>query len=66
MMTGIDVKIWMMKKPLKARQIAKEYGCSEVFVCNFLKGNATSKGLMAFFINKGCPKENFRNGKVAA
>lgn len=65
-MTGIQVKIWMMGIPIKARDIAKEYGCSDVFVSEFLKGNRTSKDFVTFLIDKGCPEKNFKNGKVAA
>jgi len=65
-MTGIKVKIWMMTQPVKARRIAKGYGCSESFISKFLKGEKPSQGLVDYLIKEGCPKEHFKNGKVAA
>lgn len=65
-MIGIDVKIWMMKQPLKARDIAKGYGCDDGFVSHFLVGRKTSKGLAEYLIKKGCPQKYFKNGRVAA
>ena len=62
---GLDVKIWMMKQALKQRDIAKEYGCVDMVVSDFIRGKRTSKGLAEYFINKGCPKRNFKNGRVA-
>jgi hypothetical protein len=65
-MTGIDVKIWMMTKGIKARDIADQYDCDESFVSRFLTGKKTSKALANHLIRKGCPKKYFKNGKVAA
>ena len=60
------IKIWMFVKGLNARSIADKYGSTEQFVGQFLKGRKTSKGLVGFFIDKGCPKIYFKNGRVAA
>ena len=65
-MNGIDVKIWMMKQPLKARDIAKGYGCDDGFVSNFLRGRKTSHGLADYLIELGCPQKYFKGGRVAA
>ncbi len=40
---GIDVKIWMMKQALKNRDIAKGYGCGDMVVSNFIRGNGHQK-----------------------
>lgn len=66
MKNKIDIKIWMLKTGVRARQIAREYGCSDAFVSAFLDGLATSNPLADFLIQKGCPKKNFKNGRVAA
>ena len=63
-MTGINVKIWMWHRTVKAREIAEGYGCSESFVSRFLKGKRQSQGLVDYLVNEGCPKEHFKNGKV--
>ncbi len=65
-MTGLNVKIWMMKKPLTATEIAEGYGSSASFVSQFLRGNKTSQKLVDFLTDEGCPKKHFKNGKVAA
>jgi len=62
----ITVKVWMAMADINARGLAQKYKKSEQFVGRFLKGKATSEPLANFLINKGCPKENFKNGKIAA
>ncbi len=64
-MTGFDVKIWMMQSGIKATDIAENHGCDDSLVSRFLKGKKTSQPLVDLFINKGCPEEYFKNGKVA-
>lgn len=63
---GLDVKIWLLKQDLEQKAIAKEYGCSEFFVSAFVRGQRVSNGLATYFVKKGCPKEYFKNGRVAA
>ncbi|MBU8910685.1 MAG: hypothetical protein KOO65_05395 [Desulfobacterales bacterium] len=65
-MAKVSVRIWMLKKQIKARRIAEEYGSSEVFICTFLEGISTSKPLTEFFIKKGCPAKYFKNNRVAS
>jgi len=65
-MTGLDVRIWMMSNSIKAKDIAKEYGCTKSFVSKFLKGNKTSKDLADYLIKAGCPSKYFKGGKLAA
>ena len=65
-MGGLNVKIWMMKNDLRVTDIAEEYGCRDSFVSNFLKGRRRSKDLVAYLIDKGCPKKFFNNGNEAA
>lgn len=61
---GLDVKVWMMRHGLTGRDIAQGYGCVDMVVSNFIRGKRTSKGLAAYFINKGCPEKYFKNGRV--
>jgi hypothetical protein len=63
---GLDVKIWLIKHGLTQKAMANGYGCSELFVSCFVRGERTSNGMAEYFINKGCPKEYFKNGRVAA
>lgn len=65
-MKATEVKVWMVKQALKQRDIAKGYGCSDMLVSHFVRGERTSKKLADYFINKGCPKKYFKNGRVAA
>lgn len=65
-MAKVAVRIWMLKKQIKSRRIAEEYGCNEAFVCAFLEGVSASKGLTDFYIKKGCPSKYFKNNRVAA
>ena len=60
------VKIWMIKNDIIARDIAKDYGCSAVFICKFIQGKEVSRKMAQYLIDKGCPEENFKNGRVAA
>ncbi len=60
-----SVKIWMMTVGLKNKDIARDYGVSNSFVCRFLKGKGVSRGLAAWLINKGCPMKYFTAGKIA-
>lgn len=65
-MIGLDVKIWMLTEQIKAREIAKSYGCSDAFLSQFLKGVRTSEGVTKILIKKGCPKKFFKNNRIAA
>jgi len=60
------VKIWMIQKDIRAKALADDYGCSQVFICNFIQGKETSKKMAQYLIDKGCPEENFKNGRLAA
>ncbi len=55
----------MMTVGLKNKDIARDYGVSNSFVCRFLKGKGVSRGLAAWLINKGCPMKYFTAGKIA-
>lgn len=61
----INIKIWMLKKGLTGRDIAKGYGCSDVSVSLFLAGKATVSGLVKHFTKIGCPEDYFNGGRVA-
>lgn len=65
-MKCVEVRVWMVRKGIKPGVIIKGYGVSAQFLNEFLKGNATSKPLAEYFIDKGCPKQHFQKGKVAA
>jgi hypothetical protein len=62
---SLDIKIWMMRKGINNRQVARAYGCSEPMACLFLRGKRRSLGLQAHMIKLGCPREYFKNGRVA-
>ena len=64
-MGEIEIKVWMTRNKLNARKIADNYHSSEQFVGQFLKGRKTSKGLVDYLINRGCPEKHFNNGRVA-
>ena len=61
---GVDVKIWLLKQGLQQKHFAKAHGCSDMFVSYFIRGERRSKQLEALFINRGCPKEYFKDGRV--
>ncbi|MCK5097441.1 MAG: hypothetical protein KAR45_05025 [Desulfobacteraceae bacterium] len=61
-----SIKIWMITNDIRARDIAKDYGCSDMFVSDFLRQRRTSNKMAQYLIDKGFPKENFKNGRVAA
>jgi len=61
-----EIRVWMYRNRFSARKIAAGYCASEQFIGQFLKGRRTSKGLVEYLVDKGCPEENFKNGKVAA
>jgi len=65
-MKGLKIRIWMMENGITSRTIAKGYGCSFPVISKFLGGLVTSKGIAEYFVKQGCPKEYFKNGRVAA
>ena len=62
----ITVRVWMAMAEMNARKIAMDYGKSEQFVGQFLKGKRTSQALVNFLIKEGCPSENFKHGRISA
>lgn len=64
-MNGLKVRIWMMTKSIKSREIANAYGCSDSFVSKFLNGEKPSRGLVDYLVREGCPEAYFKNGKVS-
>jgi len=63
-MNGKQVKIWLLEKCLRQRDLIKEAGVKEPVLSQFINGKKTSRPLMRFFIEKGCPEEYFENGRV--
>ena len=61
-----DIKIWMIKKELNNRKLAKQYGRNEAFVSLFLNRKRTSQKLVDYLTKEGCPEKCFKNGRVAA
>jgi len=64
-MTGAKVRIWMINKGLKPKDLSDGYDCKPSFITDFLKGDKTSQPLVDYLIAEGCPKENFKDGRVA-
>ncbi len=62
---SINVKVWMMEKGIKNKDIAKGYGVSESFAGRFLKGRGVSQGLTDYLVKQGCPREYFSSGRIA-
>ena len=60
------IKIWMIEKEVNASSLAKEYGCSESFMSQFLNKDRPSKKLVVYLIDEGCPEKYFNNSSVAA
>ena len=60
------IKKWLIDKNLKlvdvARLTGKKSGTGSV--THFIQGRYTSRDFYNFFINQGCPKKYFKNGRV--
>lgn len=63
--SAIEIRVWMLRSNMNRRKIAKAYKVTEQFVGQFLNRERTSKGMVEFFIKRGCPEKYFKNGKVA-
>lgn len=63
---SLKVRVWMLEEGVSGREIATEYGCTRGAVSLFIQGKRTSKGLAKQMIKLGCPREYFKNGRVAA
>jgi hypothetical protein len=63
--TTINIKVWMVRNGLSVSRIAKEYGCTWAMVYQLIRGQKTSKGLVDFMVNLGCPAECFDGGRIA-
>lgn len=59
------IKIWMIRNDLDQVKIAKAYGVGKPFVSQLIRGVKTSKGLVKFMVDMGCPSECFSGGKLA-
>jgi hypothetical protein len=61
----IEVKVWMVRNGLNMSRVARMYGCGRAMVHQLIQGQKTSKGLVDFMVNLGCPAEYFDGGRIA-
>ncbi len=58
------IRIWMLTQEIKSVQIRKALQLSSGAVTRFLSGEFTSNRLQTYFVNLGCPRRYFINGRV--
>jgi hypothetical protein len=54
-MDSIEMRVWMLRKGLTSRGIAKELAVTRVAVNRFIAGDMTSNKVRQYFLVKGCP-----------
>ncbi len=60
------VRRWMIDKDIEPGDIIQELEVAPCAVTRFLGGGLTSARFVEFFVNKGCSRTHFDNGRVAA
>jgi len=61
-----EIKIWMMRKGLKNRDIAKAVGVSDMMVTHYLGRIYRDPKITAWLLEQGCPAKHFENNRVKA
>ncbi len=60
------VRRWMIDKDVEPGDIVQELDVAPSAVTRFLSGDLTSARFVKYFVNKGCSRTHFDNGRVAA
>ena len=53
---SVEIRVWMLRKGLKAKDIARELKVGSSAVTHWLNGKFTSRRIGEFFLHKGCPE----------
>lgn len=62
-----EIKIWMMRKGLKNRDIAEAVGVSDMMVSHYLHRIYRDPKITAWLIAQGCPEKHFdKDNRVKA
>jgi predicted XRE-type DNA-binding protein len=55
---GIEIRVWMLRKGVKQRDIEKATGLSQPMVSRTISGECNCQPVLDFFLKNGCPRKH--------
>ena len=60
------IRMWMLRKNIRPKDVADSIGVDKSYVSHFLKGKKNAPRIREWFVGQGCPEKYLGKGKKEA